>query len=164
MTTHTGQTLLARIAAFDKTRREFRVEKGIEVISYSPASGWLIESNLEIGDLLTIGDDLIPVAAFPSDLARILGDIPKPSTPGQQIDPRDINEPLGLISQAQDSLAPGPGRPTLSRQDVESALWRLVEAAGLLSKFTDPDSVGHKVQPTERGYFIDQTTFARLRQ
>lgn len=164
MTTPTEQTLLNRIAAFDKTPREFRVEAGVEVITYNSSTGWLIERTLEIGDLLHIGEGLIPVTASRSELTGILGDIPTPQPPGQPMDLRDLNDTLVLIVQAQNLLGPGQGRPTVSQQDVDSALWRLVDAAGLLSKIATPKSVGSKVQPTERGFFIDQTTFAKLRQ
>lgn len=36
----------------------------------------------------------------------------------------------------------------------EDALWRLVDAAGTLSRYVDDDAVGQKRNPTGEGYYI----------
>jgi hypothetical protein len=51
-----------------------------------------------------------------------------------------------LLMQALDSAR---------NEDFESALWRAVDAAGLLSFFVDRNSVGMPPNPTGRGFFIN---------
>jgi hypothetical protein len=59
------------------------------------------------------------------------------------------NEAENLIKEAQKVLRKG---------EVEAALWRLVDAAGLLKEkcFINPCCMGTKYLPTGRGYYIGE--------
>ena len=157
MTTQTDMDLLERIARFDKSRRQSEVGPGVTVITYSTALGWFIEEELQTGSSFTVSEDLIPVTASQSELGRILDRIPAPGETGMRpIDPRDINEPLGLVSAAEELLTRQGRGGTTDPDEVGSALWRLVDAAGMLSELLDPDASGKRNRPTGHGYFIDR--------
>jgi len=59
------------------------------------------------------------------------------------------NEAENLITEAQSRLREG---------EVEAALWRLVDAAGLLKEkcFINPMCIGTKATPTGRGFYIGE--------
>jgi len=70
---------------------------------------------------------------------------------------RDVREANELISQALDILTVGPGLEAPSMDDFDSALWRLVDAAGITARYASRTATGTRVNPTGRGYFIEQT-------
>jgi len=70
---------------------------------------------------------------------------------------RDIIEAKKLISQALDVLTVSPALAPLTMDDFDSALWRLVDAAGLTARYAATTAVGTPTNPTGRGYFIEQT-------
>jgi hypothetical protein len=59
------------------------------------------------------------------------------------------SEAESLINEASDRLRMG---------EVEAALWRLVDAAGLLKErcFINPMCIGTKNSPTGRGYYLGE--------
>lgn len=62
-----------------------------------------------------------------------------------------------LVEQARGILQSArmtPEGPSLTRGELQSVLWRLVDAAGLISLLVPDDSQGMPENPTGRGYFI----------
>ena len=70
-------------------------------------------------------------------------DIPR-SALGQELASRK-EEVIGLLKQAVNEA---------ELDDFDSALWRAVDAAGLMSVFVHRDAVGMPPSPTGRGFFI----------
>lgn len=65
---------------------------------------------------------------------------------------RDIKEVQSLVSGAAHALETAE-----TMDDIDSALWRLVDAAGITASYASRTAVGTYVTPTGRGYFIKQT-------
>ena len=70
-------------------------------------------------------------------------------TLGGKIYTRDqiLSEVEGLIKEVENELKS-------TRKEPAYMLWRLVDAAGLVSEFTSHTAVGRQEAPTGRGYFI----------
>ncbi|MBA7600678.1 hypothetical protein ES703_07737 [subsurface metagenome] len=76
-------------------------------------------------------------------------------TPGYMVTTayeRDIKEVQSLVSGAAHALETAE-----TMDDIDSALWRLVDAAGITARYASHTAVGTYVSPTGRGYFIKQT-------
>lgn len=146
MTTQADRSLLERISNFDKRQRQMAVGANVTVITYSTALGWFIEEELQTGSSFTVSEDLIPVVASPSDLAPILDRIPAPAPPEHLTALPRIRE---LVEQASARLetASTPGFR-------DEALWRLVDAAGLLAELASPNATGQPGSPTGGGHAL----------
>lgn len=64
---------------------------------------------------------------------------------------RDIREARKLAERAADIL-----KEVGTMRDRDSALWRLVDAAGIIAKYAGTTALGTPLNPTGRHYFIEQ--------
>ena len=148
MTTQADSELLERIARFDKSTRRITVSEDTTVIAYDrELNAWGVALLTKPGDTVIITDERIPVTATNAEMLRILPMVPAPE--GDR--GATIIEIRGLVEQAQSQLVGA----AISQNNINSALWRLVDAAGLLSRIASPDAQGKKNNITGRGFFVE---------
>jgi len=73
------------------------------------------------------------------------------SATGETPREKDRKEAIELTIQAVEHL-----KMARHMNDFDSALWRLVDAAGLTGRYANVNAVGSETNPTNMGYFIDQ--------
>ena len=74
----------------------------------------------------------------------------KESVPPQSLFPGEVEH---LLSQVMTELK--------TRRDPAYMLWRLVDAAGLVSRSADPDALGQYQRATGRGYSLQVPTWEK---
>ncbi|MFQ6027562.1 MAG: hypothetical protein ACE5Q6_08725 [Dehalococcoidia bacterium] len=154
MTTQTDQELLDRITRFDKSVRQAVVEPGTTVIFYSmERGGWTIDGDVSPGETITISPTQIPVAASKGEVSQILDRIPAPVEAAANLP--QIRE---LVDQAMNRLASD------TQENRDATLWRLVEAAGLLSHLANPHAQGQPGVPTGAGYQLSMSPGGHVRR
>lgn len=77
--------------------------------------------------------------------AKLSGQAPEMDEDLRSMDKR-MHDAVNLLVQALDSTRRG---------ELESALWRTVDAAGLLSSFVDDQAEGMPMHPTGRGFSLN---------
>jgi len=142
--TSTQQDLLRRISGFDKTPREVLVEAvPTTVIRFRDGRWEIVDQALLPGLSVPVSPSIIPVRATPEELEAVLPFLDAPGGVGALREA--LNEAETLIEGAL---------RLVQNNDPESALWRLVDAAGIVARVTEDDASGQEGRPTGRGFFI----------
>lgn len=160
MTTQQQMDLLERIILFDKRPRTVTLDREASVISFE-GGRWRVEGLFDAGTPIEISPERLAVSARPEELVPIVDRIPAPGTPEMEqlkslMPPQMLTDINNLIHQAQSVLPADPVLRRPSQEDLDSALWRLVDAAGLLSQVATPGAQGTQGHPTGRGFSVSK--------